>query len=92
MKKLFNYFLQGLLFVVPIVVTIYVLYQLIYWIDNLLPFLSNLNIPGLGIVAIFVVVSAAGYIGSRFVRNPIMAYMEHLMERAPLVKIIYTSV
>lgn len=92
MKKLINYFLQGLLFVVPIVVTIYVLFQLISWIDNLLPFLSKLNIPGLGIVAIFVLVSAAGYIGSRFVRNPFFAYMEHLMERAPLVKFIYTSV
>ena len=92
MKKLINYFLQGLLFVVPIVVTLYVLYQLIYWIDNLLPFLSKLNIPGLGLIAIFVLISAAGYIGSRFVRNPFFAYMEHLMERAPLVKLIYTSV
>ena len=92
MKKLINYFLQGLLFIVPVVVTLYVLYQLIYWIDNLLPFLSKLNIPGLGIVAIFVVVSATGYIGSRFVRNPLFAYMEFLMERAPLVKLIYTSV
>ncbi|HLG35512.1 MAG TPA: DUF502 domain-containing protein [Bacteroidia bacterium] len=92
MKKIINYFLQGLLFVVPIVVTIYVLYQLIYWIDNLLPFLDKLNIPGLGLIAIFVLISAAGYIGSRLVRNPIKAYMEHLMERAPLVKLIYTSV
>lgn len=92
MKKIINYFFQGLLFVVPIVVTVYVLYQLIYWIDNLLPFLSKLNIPGLGIIAIFVLISAAGYIGSRFVRNPLMAYMEYLMERAPLVKLIYTSV
>ncbi|MBK5284831.1 MAG: DUF502 domain-containing protein [Bacteroidia bacterium] len=92
MKKLINYFLQGLLFVVPVVVTFYVLYQLIYWIDNLLPFLSRLNIPGLGIVAIFVIVATAGYIGSRFVRNPFFAYIEHLMERAALVKLIYTSV
>ena len=92
MKKLINYFFQGLLFVVPVAATIYVLYGLIHWIDNLLPFLSNLNIPGLGIVAIFIFVSVAGYIGSRFVRNPFFLYMEHLMERAPLVKLIYTSV
>ena len=92
MKKILNYFLQGLLFVVPIVVTIYVLYQLIHWIDNLLPWLSKLNIPGLGIVALFVLVAGAGYIASRFVRNPLFAYMEHLMERAPMIKLIYTSV
>lgn len=92
MKKLINYFLQGLLFIVPIVVTVYVLFQLLSWIDNLLPFLDKLKIPGLGVIAIFILVSAAGYIGSRLVRNPIKAYMEYLMERAPLVKLIYTSV
>ncbi len=92
MKKIINYFLQGLLFVVPIVVTVYVLYQLLYWIDNLLPFLSKLNIPGLGIFALFIFVTVAGYIGMRFLSNPLFAYMEHLMGRAPLVKLIYTSV
>jgi uncharacterized membrane protein len=92
MKRVINYFLQGLLFVVPIVVTIYVLYQLLYWIDNLLPFLDKLKIPGLGLIAIFILVSAAGYVGSRFIRNPFFAYLELLMERAPLVKLIFTSV
>jgi len=92
MKKIVNYFLQGLLFVVPIVVTVYVLYQLLYWIDNLLPFLSELNIPGLGIIALFVFVTVAGYIGMRFLSNPLFAYIEHQMGRAPLVKLIYTSV
>jgi uncharacterized membrane protein len=92
MKKIISYFLQGLLFVVPIVVTIYVLYQLLYWIDNLLPFLDKLKIPGLGLIAIFILISAAGYLGSRFIRNPFFAYLEHLMERAPLVKLIFTSV
>ncbi len=92
MKKIVNYFLQGLLFVVPIVVTIYVLYQLLYWIDNLLPFLSSLRIPGLGIIAVLVFITVAGYIGMRVLGNPLFAYIQHLMERAPLVKLIFTSV
>ena len=92
MKKVINYFLQGLLFVVPIVVTMYVFYQLLSWIDNLLPFLSDLKIPGLGIVAVFILITVAGYIGMRFLGNPLFAYTEHLMQRAPLVKLIYTSV
>ena len=75
MKKLINYFLQGLLFIVPVAVTVYVLYGLIHWMDNLLPFLSNLNIPGLGLIALFLVVTIAGYIGSRFVRNPFFVSM-----------------
>ena len=92
MKHIINYFLQGLLIVVPIAVTIYILFQLLSWIDNLLPFLSDLKIPGLGIIALFIFITLAGYIGMRVLRNPLFAYMEHLMERAPLVKLIYTSV
>lgn len=92
MKKIFNYFLQGLLFIVPVVVTAYVLYTLLAWIDNLLPFLSDLKIPGLGIAAVFVLITAAGYIGIRFIGNPLFAYIQHIIERAPLVKLIFTSV
>src|SRR5215470_10013981 len=92
MKKIVNYFLQGLLFVVPIVVTAYVLVTLLAWIDNLLPFLPKLKIPGLGIVAVFLFITASGYIGMRFLGNPLFAYLQHILERAPLVKLIYTSV
>jgi uncharacterized membrane protein len=92
MKKIVNYFLQGLLIVVPIAVTLYILVQLLSWVDNLLPFLPDLKIPGLGLLTLFVIITLAGYIGMRVLRNPLFAYLEHLMERAPLVKLIYTSV
>jgi uncharacterized membrane protein len=92
MKKIINYFLQGLLFIVPVFVTVYVLYGLLAWLDKLLPFIPDLKIPGLGILAVFLFVTLSGYIGMRFLGNPLFAYMQHLMERAPLVKLIYTSV
>lgn len=100
MRRLVNYFLQGLLFVVPITATIYVLIKIILWIDSLLPFqipvkvpgLDEVEIPGLGLLVIFLVITFIGFIGSRYIRNPLFTYLEDLIERAPLVKIIYTSV
>ena len=100
MKRLINYFLQGLLFTVPIIVTFYVLLNAIGWIDNLLPFKipvkitenTEYQVPGLGLLVIFMLVSLAGYLGTRYIRNPFFAYAERLIERAPLAKIIYTSV
>lgn len=70
MKKLLNYFFQGLLVVVPIAVTIFVIYKIITWIDNLLPFqipvklpgIGEVSIPGLGILTIVVAVTAFGYL------------------------------
>jgi len=41
---------------------------------------------------IFFTVTLAGYIGTKYIRNPFFGYFEKLIERAPLMKIIYSSV
>lgn len=100
MKRLLYYFFQGLLFVVPIAVTVLVLIRVILWIDGLLPFqipikipgLEKVEIPGLGLITIFLFVSLMGFLGSRYIRNPFFSYLENLIERAPLAKLIYSSV
>jgi uncharacterized membrane protein len=100
MKKLINYFLQGLLFVVPIAVTVYVVIKAVVWLDNLLPVkvpipvpgAESYDLPGLGILLIASIITVAGYIGTRFVRNPVFAIFEGLIERTPLLKLIYSSV
>ena len=100
MRRFVNYFLQGLLFVVPIAVTIYVLIRSILWIDGLLPFqipvkipgLNQIEIPGLGLLVIFLVISFIGFLGSRYLRNPFFVYLEKWIEKAPLTKLIYSSV
>jgi uncharacterized membrane protein len=45
-KKLTNYFFQGLLFLVPLVVTVYVFYIVFQKIDGLL----RIPIPGVGVI------------------------------------------
>jgi uncharacterized membrane protein len=100
MKKILNYFLQGLLFVVPITITLWVIFKSILWIDSLLPFqipikvpgLPNLEIPGLGLLTIFTGVALVGFISARYIRNPLFTYMERMVNRSPLVKLIYSSV
>jgi len=100
MRRIVNYFLQGLLFVVPIAVTLYVLIRSILWIDGLLPFqipvkipgLDQVEIPGLGLLVIFLFIAFIGFLGSRYIRNPFFVYLEKWIERAPLTKLIYTSV
>jgi uncharacterized membrane protein len=100
MKKILNYFLQGLLFVVPIAVTLWVIFKSILWIDSLLPFqipikipkFPDIEIPGLGLLTIFVFVSIIGYISMNYIKNPLISYSERMINRSPLVKLIYGSV
>ncbi len=100
MKKVFNYFLQGVLITVPVLVTVYILYALIIWLDNLFPFNFSVKIPllgkvglhGFGIFAIFIIITIVGYFASSLVANPAFILFERLFNRTPLIKIVYSSV
>lgn len=91
MKKIFNYFLRGLLFVLPVVLTVYIIISLVQWANNFFNELFNVNIPGLGIVAVFILITITGYIFSRAFIKPVVQYFDRLLARVPLVKIIYTA-
>ena len=86
-KILFNYFLQGLLFLAPITITVYLIYELFIFIDALLPFF----VPGLGIVVIISGVTLIGYVGKRLLAESFVGFLDDLIKKAPLVNIIYNS-
>ncbi|MDX1639182.1 MAG: DUF502 domain-containing protein [Balneolaceae bacterium] len=96
MKSLLNNFLRGLLLVFPLGATLYIIYASVNWANDSLnrllfePF--NLDIPGLGIITVFLGVSLLGYICTRAFTRPIIHYFENFLTRVPLVKIIYTSI
>ena len=85
LKALAKYFLQGLFYIIPISVTIYIFFFLVVEIDGLI----NLNIPGLGILVILVGVTIVGFIGTNFINY--FKPFERIIEKTPLIKIIYTS-
>ena len=88
MKKIINYFLQGLLYLIPISVTTYVVYWTFIKIDSILPF----NFPGLGLIVIISLITLIGYLGSVIIASPINAFFQRILNRTPLLKTIYTSV
>ena len=87
-KKLIRFFLQGLLLAVPVVLTGVIIVKAIEWIDGLLP---N-HYPGLGILIILISLTLLGAIAHTFILAPILSYFDRLLERAPLVKVIYGSI
>jgi len=88
MKNFINYFLQGLLYLIPISVTTYVVYWTFIKIDSILPF----NFPGLGLIVIISLITLIGYLGSVIIASPINAFFQRILNKTPLLKTIYTSV
>lgn len=87
MRRLFRYFLNGLLIMAPITLTIYIILSIINWLDEIF----DLGIPGLGILSMLVLLTLVGFIGSSFLVRPFLILTERIFNRTPIVRIIYSS-
>lgn len=87
-KRILSYFFRGLLFVTPIVVTLYIIVQTILFLDNLIP----APIPGIGILMVLALITFVGYLASLFFARPFFDWLERGLIRIPLVNLIYTSI
>ena len=96
MKRLGTYFLQGLLLIAPLAATIYIVYFLFKFTDGLLStYLEEyfqLKVPGLGILIIFLMLIILGIIGGTIIAKPITFVINRVLEKTPLLRLIYTSV
>ncbi len=80
-------FLKGLLLVVPLTVTVWVFWFVFSKIDGLL----GLEVPGLGFLATLTIIIVAGAIGSNFLADRMIAWLENALSRVPVAKLVYFS-
>jgi uncharacterized membrane protein len=91
----------GLLVVIPLGITIFILSFLFNLADGVLaPYIRKTfafffgegrYVPGLGMIAGFVVVYLAGLVASNVFGSRLVGMWDHLLSRIPLVNSIYTS-
>lgn len=89
---IFRSFLKGLIILAPIAVTCYIIAWTFFKIDTIIP--PQFGIPqGLGFVIIITFVTIVGFLGTRFfIGKAIFDFFDHLLERTPGIKYIYSSV
>ena len=95
MKKIVNYFLQGLLYIAPLGITAYIIYLIFNFIDNILDDklekIFKIDIPGLGLVIIFLFLVVVGIIGQSILARPFKVLFKRIIEKAPLLKLIFSA-
>jgi len=91
-----KYFITGLLVVVPVGVTVFVLKALLVWIDGILGNIERDLLghyyPGLGIITLILLILIIGVISANYVGNKMLHAWDRLMRRLPLVRGIYSTV
>ena len=96
-----NYFLTGLLVILPVFITAYVIWFLIramdvvlkyipakYLPDTYLPF----HVPGLGLILVIIIILVVGLLFRNLAGRKVVHLWENMVDRIPLVRIIYSGV
>ncbi len=107
LKKLLQFFLQGLLVLAPVCITFYVIISLFNWVDGILPSVIDFvlpkliskgadgklqRIPGIGFVVFITLVIIVGRISSSFIVTKLVDILDKVLENTPGIKFIYSSV
>jgi uncharacterized membrane protein len=90
-----TWLIAGLLVVMPLGVTVFVLLALFRFLDNLLgpsfTLLLGTEVPGLGLIAGIVVILVVGALASNIVGRRVVEGFDWLMMRIPLARTIYSA-
>ena len=101
-KAILNYLIKGLLIVVPIAVSIFIVVWAVTTVDSWLNINNILgvnpktgesrNIPGLGLLTVLTIILAAGIFVTNLVTEPMYNWFQRIMHRLPLLNFIYSSI
>ena len=96
MKKFVSYFLQGLLFLVPIGATLYVIYLIAKYIYKFVKLLSATHDTLLsGVISFLIIViliALMGFLSKKVIATPVTQFFDQLMQRTPIIRLVYSSV
>ncbi len=90
-----KYFISGLLVIIPITVTVYILKIIIGFTDTLYPVVKSylpFYIPGFGILITFLLIVLAGVVTTNILGKRLVGVGENMIARIPLVKVIYNAI
>ena len=97
-KKIGKLFLQGLLAILPVALTIYILYWLAVSAESILGKAIRLvlpekfYLPGMGVLASFFVILAIGILLKLWLFRKLFQWVEKIIEKLPLIKFFYNSI
>ncbi|MBI3039926.1 DUF502 domain-containing protein [bacterium] len=91
-----TYFLTGVILVVPVAVTLFIIFQLFVFADGLLgDAVSNAigtNIPGVGLIFTVFLLILSGMIAQNVLGKRLIRWVDYSLESLPIVRSLYVGV
>lgn len=92
MKQVSRSFVNGLLVLVPVIITMLVIEWTLRFTEGVLGQYLPFYFPGMGIITLVLVIYAVGWASTNWAIAKLISFGENMMGTIPFVKFIYTSV
>lgn len=95
-QKISGYFVRGLFTLLPLLVTIWLLYFMFTLLDsilgNFITIIAGRHLPGLGLVVTIILIFLVGFFATYIIGAKLFQFGEELLFRVPIVKSVYFAV
>ncbi len=103
-RRVRTYFFTGLLVLVPLVLTGYIIWNLFLGIDGILKGIVNRfivdqfgfalakEIPGIGFITLIVIIFITGAIATNYLGRKVVSFGDSIVQRIPLINRIYNAI
>ena len=85
-------FLNGLIVLVPVGITFFVVMQILNFTEGVLGKHLPFYFPGIGLIAVILLIYIVGWVSTHWLLKHIISFGESLLGKIPVVKFIYNSV
>ncbi len=86
-KQVFTFFLKGLIIVLPIWLSGYIIFWGIAKVDSVVDF----GFLGGGVLIVLISITLAGYFVTTFITEPIYGFFDKLLNKVPAIKFMFSS-
>ncbi len=92
MKNLSKYFINGLIVIVPMAITFFVVVQILEFTEKILGRHLPVKFPGFGLIAVVAIILVVGWLSSHWIMRRVIDLGERMLSKIPFLKFIYNSV
>lgn len=93
-KNLRSYFVTGIFVLLPLVLSLFIIWKIFQFIDNVFPSLTGIDLPGmgLGVVIFFVLILLVGMIAKNYAGKKIIELGNSIIVSIPVLNKVFLAV
>jgi uncharacterized membrane protein len=92
MKNFRSYFVAGAFALIPVILSVYLIYHFIVWVDNVFPSLTGIDLPfGVGLICTVSITIVTGMVAKNYIGKKIIKLGNSIIVSVPILNKVFLT-